>query len=64
MPDPKPHYVIRTAEGWKPLLPPLAPTPQQPKWWHFSGSSSYDSLFIDGAGEDMRVTRNRRRADV
>ena len=51
-------YVIKTKRGWKPLLPPMAPAPPPPKWWNFAGAASYDALFIDADGSDMRVTGN------
>lgn len=54
----EPHYVIKAKRGWKPLLPPMAPAPEHPKWWHFGQSASFDALFIGGDGKDMRITGN------
>lgn len=52
----QPHYVIKTEAGWKPLLPPMSPTPEHPRWWHFGQSGSYDALFVGSDGKDMRKT--------
>lgn len=51
-----PVYVIKTKKGWKPLLPPLQPTPEPKRSWTFPGSASYDNLFIGRDGKDVRVT--------
>lgn len=47
---------IKTAEGWKPLLPPMKPTPVERPFWRFGGSAAYDALFDDGKGGDLRKT--------
>lgn len=50
--------VIMTKNGWRPLLPPMAPVPPPPKWGTFPAAAGFDALFIGGDGKDVRVTGN------
>jgi hypothetical protein len=55
-------YAIMTKDGWKPLLPPMAPAPAAKKWWSFAGERKDDSPADAAATNDKSAARTNRSA--